>query len=124
MDREHQAIGLLAAALCGCAAAPSIPGSDSIVLSKDVAPAACVWLGEVQGAQGNFWTAEFTSDANLIAGARNRLRAAAFELGATYVRIESESFSQNTASGSLGGTYSAVVIGNAYRCKTAENEVS
>lgn len=122
MIRRVQILGLLAAALSGCAAAPAVPGSSSIILSREIAPAGCVWLGEVQGAQGNFWTAEFTSDANLIAGARNRLRAAAYDLGATYVRIESESFSQNTATGSLGGTYSAVVIGNAYRCMPADND--
>lgn len=124
MTRQRLTLALLAAVLSGCAAAPAVPGSRSIVLSKEIAPSGCIWLGEVQGSQGNFWTAEFTSDANLIAGARNRLRAAAYDLGATYVRIETESFSQNTATGSLGGTYSAVVIGNAYRCNPTDNGTS
>lgn len=110
---------LLAPALCllaACAVKPLIPGGATILLSKEPAPPECVFLGEVQGAQGNFWTAEFTSDAKLIAGARNELRNSAFELRANYVKIETESFSHNTANDSLGGTYSAVVIGNAYRC--------
>jgi len=102
--------------LGGCAASPLMPGGDTILLSKEAAPEVCEFLGEVQGSQGNFWTAEFTSDANLINGARNEVRNAAHVLGADYVMIETESFSHNTADNSLGGTYSAVVIGNAYRC--------
>jgi len=75
-----------------------------------------VFLGEVQGTQGNFWTADFTSDSKLINGARNELRNAAFALRADYVKIETESYSDNTSDIALGGTYSAVIIGNAYHC--------
>ncbi|MFQ5549561.1 MAG: DUF4156 domain-containing protein, partial [Woeseia sp.] len=107
---------LLSCLLAGCAASPLLPGGDTVLLSKEAAPEACEFLGEVQGNQGNFWTAEFTSDANLINGARNQMRNAAHALGADYVKIETESLSHNTADHSLGGTYSAVVIGNAYRC--------
>ena len=102
--------------LAGCAASPLMPGGDTVRLSKESAPETCEFVGEVQGTQGNFWTAEFTSDANLINGARNQIRNAAFALRADYVKIETESFSHNTSDDSLGGTYSAVVIGNAYRC--------
>lgn len=102
--------------LAGCAASPLMPGGEAILLSKEPAHADCVFLGEVQGTQGNFWTADFTSDSNLINGARNQVRNAAYELHADYVKIETESLSHNTADNSLGGTYSAVVIGNAYRC--------
>ena len=102
--------------LVGCAASPLMPGGEAIRLSKEPAHADCVFVGEVQGTQGNFWTADFTSDSNLINGARNQVRNAAYELRADYVKIETESLSHNTADNSLGGTYSAVVIGNAYRC--------
>ncbi len=102
--------------LAGCAASPLLPGGDTILLSKEAAPEVSEFLGEIQGTQGNFSTAEFTSDANLINGARNQVRNAAHALGADYVKIETESFSHNTADDSLGGTYSAVVIGNAYLC--------
>ncbi len=54
-------------------------------LSKESAPEGCEFLDEVQGTQGNFWTAKFTSDANLIMGARNNLRNAALALRANYV---------------------------------------
>lgn len=103
--------------LLGCAADPLLPGGENIMLSKEAAPEGCEFLGEVQGEQGNLLTANFTSDANLINGARNNLRNAALALRANYVKIETESFSHNTADDSLGGTYSAVVIGNAYSCK-------
>ena len=107
---------LLALPLAACAAKPLLPGGGTVMLSKEPPPATCEYVAEVRGAQGNFWTAEFTSDANLIAGARNELRNNALALRANYVKIETESFSHNTADRSLGGTYSAVVIGNAYRC--------
>lgn len=103
--------------LFGCAADPLLPGGQDIVLSKEAAPAGCEFLAEVQGEQGNFWTTNFTSDANLINGARNNLRNEALALNANYVKIETESFSHNTADDSIGGTFSAVVIGNAFRCK-------
>ena len=102
--------------LCACAATPLAPGAAAVFVSSTEPPPDCVFVAEVQGSQGNFWTADFTSDANLIAGARNELRNAAAALGADYVRVETESFSHNTADDSFGGTYSAVVIGNAYRC--------
>lgn len=102
--------------LIGCAADPLLPGGESIVLSKEAAPEGCEFLSEVQGTQGNLWTTNFTSDANLINGARNNLRNEALALRANYVKIETESFSHNTADDSVGGTFSAVVIGNAYRC--------
>ena len=116
MSRRSLKPALLLCLLTGCAASPMVPGSDTIILSKEPAPATCEFLGEVQGKQGNLWTANFTSDANLINGARNEARNAAYALRANYVKIETESFSQNTADKSLGGTYSAVVIGNAFRC--------
>lgn len=102
--------------LVGCAAKPLVPGSDQVRLSQQPAAEECRFLGEVRGSQGNFWTAEFTSDTNLINGARNELRNAARALSANYVQIETESISHNTATGSLGGAYSAVIIGNAFYC--------
>ena len=119
MSRTALAAWLTAGLLAGCAAKQPMPGSNAVFLSKEPAPDDCVFLGEVQGSQGNFWTAEFTSDANLINGARNELRNAALAMNADYVKIETESFSHNTAPESLGGTYSALVIGNAYRCSPA-----
>lgn len=109
--------------LGACAAKPLLPGSEQIILSKEAPPIGCRYIAEVTGSQGNFWTAEFTNDADLIHGARNELRNGAMSLHANYVQIETESFSQNTGEDSLGGTYSAVIIGNAYNC-TAESLIT
>ena len=116
MTRKYLKVILPFFLLAGCSASPLLPGGGTVLLSKEAAPDTCEFVGEVQGSQGNFWTAEFTSDANLINGARNQIRNAAYALRADYVKIETESFSHNTGDESLGGTYSAVVIGNAYRC--------
>lgn len=107
-------------ALAGCAAKPLLPGGAGIVVSKEPAPEGCRHLGGVRGAQGNFWTAEFTSDRDLVSGARNELRNAALDLRANYVKIETESLSENTGEDSLGGLYSVVIIGNAYDCDQQE----
>jgi len=109
---------LLAAAmlLAGCAAKPLQAGAARIFVTHTPPPDECRFVGEVRGAQGNFWTAEFTSDEELIAGARNELRNRAAALGANYVTIETERYSNNTASDSLGGTYAAVIVGNAWYC--------
>ena len=102
--------------LANCAAKQVNPGAERIFVSNQEPPPSCWYLGEVHGTQGNFWTAEFTSDRNLLTGARNEMRNQAQILGANYVLIETQSHSHNTANYSLGGTFSSVIIGNAYRC--------
>jgi hypothetical protein len=100
------------ALLSACAAKPIKPGAEKIYVSELPPPEGCVFLGEVQGSQGNFWTADFTSDRNLLTGARNEMRNQALALGANYVVIETQSHSHNTGQG-IGGTYSSVIFGNA-----------
>jgi len=102
--------------LAACAAKQASPGADRVFVSEEPPPASCRYVGEVQGSQGNFWTSEFTSDRNLLTGARNEMRNQALSLGANYVLVETQSHSHNTARYSLGGTYSSVIIGNAYDC--------
>ena len=103
--------------LCGCAAAPlEHPAAAAIVVSQNEPGDDCRYLGEVLGSQGNFWTAEFTSDEDLVVGARNRMRDRAFILGANYVQIELENQSHNTADLSAGGVFSSVIVGNGYDC--------
>ncbi len=102
--------------LAACAAKQASPGAEKIYVSEEPPPPGCVFVGEVQGTQGNFWTSDFTSDRNLLVGARNEMRNQAFSLGANYVMVETQSHSHNTADYSLGGTYASVIIGNAYRC--------
>jgi len=102
--------------LFGCAAKQASPGAERIFISDMAPPTDCRFVGEVQGTQGNFWTSDFTSDRNILDGARNEMRNEAFSLGANYVMVETQSHSNNTAHYSLGGTYASVIIGNAYYC--------
>lgn len=109
-------ISISAVLLSACAAKPTHPGAERIYVSNVAPPPDCIFVGEVQGSQGNFWTAEFTSDRNILTGARNEMRNQALSLGANYVMVETQSHSHNTADHSLGGTYASVIIGNAFRC--------
>ena len=102
--------------LAACAAKQASPGAERVFVSEDPPAAGCRFVGEVQGSQGNFWTSDFTSDRNILTGARNELRNQALSLGANYVMVETQSHSHNTARYSLGGTYASVVIGNAFIC--------
>lgn len=101
----------------GCAAAPlQSNGAADVLVTRNAPSSDCKFVGEVLGSQGNFWTAEFTRDEDLIRGARNRMRDKAFNLGANFVQIELENQSHNTADHSAGGVFSSVVVGNAYMC--------
>ncbi len=102
--------------LAACAAKQASPGAETVYVSHQKPPPGCIFVGEVQGSQGNFWTAEFTSDRNILSGARNEMRNQALSLGANYVMVETQSHSNNTADHSLGGTYASVIIGNAFAC--------
>ncbi len=110
----------LAAGLTACAAAPlQVPQAANIMVTRNAPAADCEFLGEVRGSQGNFLTSDFTSDKNIVIGARNKMRDAAYAMGADFVQIEMENPSHNTAPGSSGGVYSSTIIGNAYRCGDA-----
>lgn len=108
----------------GCSAIEPLPGSHGIVISKQAAAPDCELLGEVVGSQGNLITADFTSDKNLIQGARNDMRNKAMVLGANYIVLETENHSQNNGETGTGGTFSAVVIGNAYRCPRSSTRLA
>jgi len=112
-------IAFSSALLMACAAKQASPGAEKIFVSDRPPPDGCRFMGEVQGSQGNFWTSEFTSDRNILSGARNEMRNQALTLGANYVLVETQSHSNNTAGFSLGGTYASVIIGNAYSCSPA-----
>jgi len=108
---------LIVGALTGCTAAQlKSPQAAGVQVSRNAPPEDCRFVGEVLGSQGNSWTAEWTSDEDLIIGARNRLRDNAYALGANYVQIELENQSHNTTLHSAGGVFSSVIIGNGYQC--------
>jgi len=117
MNIRFPLIPLIPILASGCVAAPLVsPDAGQVLVTRNAPAEECMFVGEVLGSQGNFWTAEFTSDEDLVRGARNRMRDEAYNLGANFVQIEMESQSHNTADESLGGVYSSVIIGNAYIC--------
>ncbi len=102
----------LLAVLCGCAAKPLSPGAEKVFLSNDKPSGECVYLGEVDGSQGNIITADITTHNAASKGARNDMRNEAFELGADYVHVQRASHSASDS----GGT-SANIVGHAYKCQ-------
>lgn len=115
MNKSCLALVMPLCLLIGCAANSGLPANVDVVMRKEPAPSGCTYLGEVQGKLGNLRTAEMTSDADLINGARNEVRNAVHAMHGNYVKIEAETFSHDTP----GGMHSAVVTGNAYRCNNA-----
>jgi len=109
---KNYIVSLSVAMLISCAANEPVPESRSVKLSMHSASDNCKFLGEVTGDQGGYFTAELTSDSNLIKGARNELRNNAYNLGANYVEIESQSNTHMEE----GGMYSSTITGNAYAC--------
>lgn len=107
--------------LCGlllsaCAAKQALQGAERIELvieapDKDK----CEFLGEIIGSQGNWFTGDFTSNKNLMIGARNELRNEAFKLGANLVYVQD--LKNTNAYGSLGTT-NTTGVGKAYKCKS------
>jgi hypothetical protein len=112
-----RAILLLAASLSlfGCAAKPVLPEAQSIeIVTEAPDRSKCQLLGEVTGSQGNWFTGDFTSNKNLVIGARNELRNEALKLGGNLVHVQD--MKNTNAWGSLGTT-NTTAIGKVYRCK-------
>ncbi|ENM5767376.1 DUF4156 domain-containing protein [Vibrio mimicus] len=109
------AASLLIAPLSGCAANPTIKGAERVELTSERPDRTqCEYLGEVIGSQGNWVTGDFTSNEDLIIGARNELKNEAFKLGANIVYVEG--MANTNAWGSLGTT-NTTAIGKAFKCE-------
>lgn len=114
--------GCCAVWLAGCAATPLNPEARMVRIVTSE-PAGCKYLGEVTGNQGDFFTGEFTSNANLETGARNSMKNEAAKLGANTVQLISNragqtgsfSLSQGTGGGSSEQT-NVTYVGVAYKC--------
>ena len=108
------AVAVCLIALSGCAAKTLTPGAERIVISNKEPTQNCEFMGEVIGSQGNWFTADITSDSDMIKGARNEMRNQAFSMGANYIVLVNQSTSNNTSG--FGGAYNSSMFGNAYRC--------
>lgn len=108
--------------LAACSANPLVPAAQHIRIVTSE-PAGCEYLGEVTGNQGNFFTGDFTSNANLETGARNEMKNEAAKLGANTVQIltsrAGETGSMSMSNGTGGGHVSQTNVtysGVAYKC--------
>lgn len=105
--------------LGACSAKQLRPGAEKIIVTKQNAPKGCKFKGAVVGEQGGSFTGGWTSNKNLAQGALNDMRNKAFDLGANYVVLETNT-AGNTMSGSRygtsGGQTDVTKTGNAYAC--------
>ena len=99
--------------LVACAATAPTQGAAAVELVSDRPGSNCKALGEAIGSQGNWATGDWTSNKNLMLGARNDLRNQAAALGGNVVHVQNQS--NATAWGSLGTT-NTTVVGMVYRC--------
>lgn len=101
--------------LQGCAAISVDPEAKAVmILTKEPDPNRCRYLGEVAGSQGNWFTGGYTSDKNLLVGARNDLRNETAAVGGNTVHIQHVNHSgRHKAS----GTSNTTIIGYAYDCR-------
>lgn len=100
----------------GCSAQAVRPEAQSVeIVNESPDKIKCKFIGEVVGSQGNWVTGDFTSNENLIVGARNELRNKTYELGGNVLYVQH--LKNTNAWGSLGTT-NTTAIGKAYRCKS------
>jgi hypothetical protein len=105
---------VIGASLMGCAATQITREAQVVeMVNEKPNPEKCKFVGEIIGSQGNWFTGDFTSNKNLVVGARNELRNEAYKLGANIVYIQD--MKNTNAWGSLGTT-NTTAVGKAYEC--------
>jgi len=102
-----------AALLFGCAAKRLLPGAEKVLITNERPSETCIFVGEVVGSQGNWWTDDVTSTKNKMVGARNEIRNEAFKRGANVVVVQEFRNTQSDLSFDVTNTTG---IGNAYKC--------
>ena len=111
---NHKLSLLFVLALSGCSANQVIPEANTVeIVNEKPDKNTCKFLGEVVGSQGNWVTGDFTSNENLVIGARNELRNQAYKLGGNVVYVQD--MKNTNAWGSLGTT-NTTAIGKVYKC--------
>lgn len=105
---------LIAFTLVGCSANQVISQAKGVeIVNEKPDKTKCTFVGEVVGSQGNWFTGDYTSNENLVLGARNELRNEAYKLGGNIVYIQD--MKNTNAWGSLGTT-NTTAIGKVYKC--------
>ena len=104
---------LLSALLIGCSAIATTPEGNSVELVTEKPTGNCKPLGDAVGSQGNWFTGDYTSNKNLLIGARNDLRNKAAKRGGNTVWVQDKA---NTNAWGGKGTSNTTVLGVVYRC--------
>ncbi len=100
--------------MSACSAIHTLPGAENIEIVNELPDKnKCKFLGEVVGSQGNWVTGDYTSNKNLVIGARNELRNETHKLGGNIVYIQDM---KNTNAWGSAGTTNTTAIGKAYTC--------
>lgn len=106
-------------ALVACSASPVSPEGALVRIIDNERLAAqieesCKWVGEVSGAQGNIFTADFTSEKAMMEGARNLMRNQAAQINANTVIVQRH---HATESELYLGTGGHSFVGQAFICE-------
>jgi len=104
---------MAAGLVMGCSAIPTTPEGAKVELVNDKPSGNCKPLGEVIGSQGNWFTGDVTSNADLMLGARNDLRNKAAAIGGNVVHVQNVS---NASAWGSSGTTNTTVVGRVYKC--------
>ncbi|HRL52913.1 MAG TPA: DUF4156 domain-containing protein [Acidovorax temperans] len=105
-------IGLATVLLAGCSATPVTQQGAAVEIVNE-RPGNCKVLGEVVGSQGNVFSGDFTTNENLMIGARNDLRNKAAAIGANVVQMQN---SLNATHPYSAGAIKSTLIGTAFVC--------
>lgn len=105
---------LMLVLLTGCTALPLRPEANSVMIVTDKPDMTkCKYLGETIGSEGNWATGDYTSNKDLMIGARNDIRNQAYDMGGNTVHMQHVNSAQ--AWGSLGTT-NISIAGIVYKC--------
>lgn len=114
---------LVTAMVIGLSACSAVPVQDlaaKVRLTHNEPGEECMFLGDITGSQGDFFSGPFTSNADLETGARNDLKNKALALGGDTIYLLTQRAGQtgHYSSESGGGNQQTNVTlsGNVYKC--------
>lgn len=98
--------------LSGCAATQTTQQGAAVEIVTQK-PTGCRLIGEAIGSQGNVFSGDFTTDQNLLIGARNDLRNKAAAMGGNVVQVQDTLNSTHPYS---AGAVKSTVVGSVFAC--------
>ena len=113
MRTQPMFMTLVALTLAGCAATSVTPQGAAVELVT-ARPAGCKVIGEVVGKQGNVFSGDFTTNENLMIGARNDLRNRAAAMGGNVVHMQD---TLNATHPYSAGAVSTTIVGTVFACQ-------